>query len=235
MPLLKIIRARLLNSNRLHKYLLYAMGEIILVVLGILIALKINNWNNERINQNKAESTYSHIRDQINEDQRSLTEAKGVNAYFSGTYAYASSIISSQDKSRLDTLAYLSMGLSQYSDFRRSGNIYETLVNSGDISLLENRAITDGLQRLDITYNHINKIEDIHWEVIITELSPLMRGVINYATLQVVEPDKLYSVEMQNMVIESLFLTKAKDSVYNTALKEVKTLIEQLNLELDDQ
>ena len=39
------IRQRLLTENKTSKYLLYAIGEIILVVIGILIALQINNWN----------------------------------------------------------------------------------------------------------------------------------------------------------------------------------------------
>ncbi len=39
------IRQRLLKENRFSKYLLYAIGEIFLVVIGILIALQINNWN----------------------------------------------------------------------------------------------------------------------------------------------------------------------------------------------
>lgn len=42
------IRQNLLNKNRFSKYLLYAIGEIVLVVIGILIALQINNWNEER-------------------------------------------------------------------------------------------------------------------------------------------------------------------------------------------
>lgn len=42
------IRQSLLSENRFSKYLLYAIGEIILVVIGILIALQINNWNEQR-------------------------------------------------------------------------------------------------------------------------------------------------------------------------------------------
>ncbi len=42
------IRQRLLSENKFSKYLLYAIGEIILVVIGILIALQINNWNEVR-------------------------------------------------------------------------------------------------------------------------------------------------------------------------------------------
>lgn len=51
------IRQRLVNENKFSKYLLYAIGEIILVVIGILIALQINNWNEARKN-NITESDY---------------------------------------------------------------------------------------------------------------------------------------------------------------------------------
>jgi len=45
------IRQKLLEENRFSKYLLYAIGEIILVVIGILIALQLNTWNEKRQNE----------------------------------------------------------------------------------------------------------------------------------------------------------------------------------------
>lgn len=51
---LRKIRERLLSENKLGKYLIYAVGEILLVVIGILIALQINDWNknqNERLEE----------------------------------------------------------------------------------------------------------------------------------------------------------------------------------------
>jgi len=47
------IRQNLLMENKTGKYLKYAIGEIVLVVIGILIALQINNWNDERKNNIK--------------------------------------------------------------------------------------------------------------------------------------------------------------------------------------
>ena len=47
----RTLRQRLLAENRVSKYLLYAVGEIMLVVIGILIALQVDNWNQQRINQ----------------------------------------------------------------------------------------------------------------------------------------------------------------------------------------
>ena len=51
------IRQKLLSENKFTKYLLYAIGEIILVVIGILIALQVNNWNNLKT-ERQIEKTY---------------------------------------------------------------------------------------------------------------------------------------------------------------------------------
>lgn len=51
------LRQRLLVNNRIRNYLPYAIGEIILIVFGILIALQINNWNEKR-KKEKAEIQY---------------------------------------------------------------------------------------------------------------------------------------------------------------------------------
>ena len=51
------IRQRLLNENRFSKYLLYAVGEIILVMIGILLALQVNTWNQDR-QERKLEYSY---------------------------------------------------------------------------------------------------------------------------------------------------------------------------------
>ena len=47
------IREQLLSQNRFSKYMLYALGEIVLVVIGILIAVQLNNWNNSRVKDNE--------------------------------------------------------------------------------------------------------------------------------------------------------------------------------------
>ena len=48
---LRKIRRRILKPNNTRKYILYAFGEIVLIVIGILIALQINNWNIKKKNQ----------------------------------------------------------------------------------------------------------------------------------------------------------------------------------------
>ena len=52
-PFFRKIRKKMADDNRPLKYARYAIGEIILVVIGILIALQINTWNEERLQKKK--------------------------------------------------------------------------------------------------------------------------------------------------------------------------------------
>ena len=51
------IRYNLMSKNKTGKYFKYAIGEILLVVIGILIALQINTWNQQRLSK-KMENNY---------------------------------------------------------------------------------------------------------------------------------------------------------------------------------
>ena len=72
-PFLRKIRQRLLTQNKVSGYLLYAIGEIVLVVIGILIALQINNWN-EQQKQNKLEKEYyCRLLEDVIQDREQVT------------------------------------------------------------------------------------------------------------------------------------------------------------------
>ncbi|NER10016.1 hypothetical protein SAMN06265375_101456 [Muriicola jejuensis] len=59
------LRQRLLTENRVSKYLLYAIGEIILVVIGILIALQINNWNEDKKLRTALNAALEEVREDL--------------------------------------------------------------------------------------------------------------------------------------------------------------------------
>ena len=225
MRVFKGLRKESLNNKKTANYLKYALGEIALVVIGILIALQINNWNSNRVKNQEAKQIYQQIQRTIEDDRIEIKNTKDLNKYYSTQYAKANALITAKDDSKLDSLTVLIITLSQYSDFQGTSKIYENIVNSGDIKLLKNQDINSKLQRLEMTYSYINKLEDIHWEVIINELSPELKGVINYSNMQVVKPQKIYSVELQNIVIESIFLTMGKDSIYTRALDEIDKIV----------
>ncbi|MDB9961778.1 DUF6090 family protein, partial [Oceanihabitans sp.] len=66
------IRKSLLMENKTGKYFKYAIGEIVLVVIGILIALQINNWNENRINNNRLKSYLTEIIKDLKTDTISI-------------------------------------------------------------------------------------------------------------------------------------------------------------------
>jgi hypothetical protein len=65
---LRKIRQKLLTENKFSKYLLYAVGEILLVVIGILIALSINNWNDTRKDRIAEKALYRTLIKSIESD-----------------------------------------------------------------------------------------------------------------------------------------------------------------------
>jgi hypothetical protein len=66
------IRKKLIEQENVRKYLLYAIGEILLVVIGILIALQINNWNEEKKMDRMVLQALSEIREDLVQDTLTL-------------------------------------------------------------------------------------------------------------------------------------------------------------------
>lgn len=90
------IRRNLLQKNRIGKYLLYAFGEIILVVIGILIALQLNNINEEKANEEKIISILKEVQKDLKTDivrakqhfDRYIKEDSIQNLIFNNKYTY---------------------------------------------------------------------------------------------------------------------------------------------------
>lgn len=66
--LFRQLRKTLVEQQKLRTYLLYAIGEILLVVIGILIALQINNWNQERMDKKLEESYLKELKVEFEEN-----------------------------------------------------------------------------------------------------------------------------------------------------------------------
>ena len=79
----RTIRQNLINEGKTARYLKYAIGEIVLVVIGILIALQINNWNDERKEAILDEALRKeYIRDLYSEMQSNIFETERlINSY----------------------------------------------------------------------------------------------------------------------------------------------------------
>ena len=67
------IRHNLIKDGNLRKYLLYAIGEILLVMIGIFLALQLNNWNNERVNRDKEISILKEMTRNLEMNMKNFT------------------------------------------------------------------------------------------------------------------------------------------------------------------
>lgn len=72
-------RKSLLEQNKVRTYLLYAVGEIALVMIGILLALQVNNWNNERENRETEQQMLMNLKAEINTNLRELNRDHDLN------------------------------------------------------------------------------------------------------------------------------------------------------------
>ena len=100
-------RKKLADDNRPLKYMRYAIGEIVLVVVGILIALSINNWNEERIRDDLTRVYLKNVVDDLKGDIETMKILK-VNETFKYyairhlLYNLGDSLFDSQEHDRLD-------------------------------------------------------------------------------------------------------------------------------------
>ena len=81
------IRKSLLEQNKMGKYFKYAIGEILLVVIGILIALQVHNWNNARIETQREQTILKNLRSDFNNN---ITELNSI--YNNTEESYKSSL-----------------------------------------------------------------------------------------------------------------------------------------------
>jgi hypothetical protein len=154
------LRRRLLAEAALGKYLAYAVGEIVLVVIGILIALQINNYNDQRKDRARELGYLANIRADL---AANIAEIDRYLATRTEGIAAAQRIIDHfEGKPIEDASAFNADGVSIYSwqRYYQINNTYQELVNSGNFALLSNDRIKHGLLDLESQYKKMKGEED---------------------------------------------------------------------------
>ncbi len=227
------IRYDLMEKNKTGQYLKYALGEIALVVIGILIALQINNLNTKRIEKREEISSYKNIKRQINDDKNVISGIIDYNNLYYKQYKYANQVIEQNDRSKIDTLGKIALKLYKYSDYNRSSNIYQNLINSGELKLLKNRDIIEQIQRLEETYIYMNRMEKIHFQVIMSGAHLDIHKSIKFSGRSVRKPKELFGVEFQNHFIGMMGIMEEKDEIYHRAINEIEIITKLIDEELN--
>ena len=147
--LFRRIRQKLIDSGSVTKYLFYAIGEILLVVIGILIALQVNNWNEERKDLQLTEQYLLSLREDLQEDLTML-QAGYDYAYTDSVRLYFQIARIKESDAHPDTVK--NIVLYEYVPHFRNPRpfnrkTYSTLISTGDIGLLDSE-LTEKLMQL---------------------------------------------------------------------------------------
>lgn len=136
------LRQKLFSEGHTGRYLKYALGEIILVMIGILLALQVNNWNNHRIEKVKEQAVLKNLRIDFKNNIENLDKA-----YYSFKEAYEASVSlleiikdsSELDSQEIERLVDNVINKTQSFDFI-TGSINE-IFNTGSLHMIRDPAL----------------------------------------------------------------------------------------------
>ena len=158
------IRQNLLMEKKTGKYFKYAFGEIILVVIGILIALQINNWNQKRLEKQQSQEYHERIIEDLDLMIKSMKgeigRATKVKKYIvSSLRILNSKELNIADK---DTLDYAFKNYFQFVLIDNTLNSIEEMKSTGKIGLIYNKEIRN---RLDEYLEYLRSISKIYVQI----------------------------------------------------------------------
>ncbi len=140
------IRKDLMDKNKTGKYFKYAVGEIILVVIGILIALSINNWNENRKNRISESEYYCKILADFELDRQNIAELYRESEYKIETSKRLLLELNNKDKAKSYLINNYLQAL-RTNAFVPSKVTITDIISSGKLNLLTNDSLKNNIIR----------------------------------------------------------------------------------------
>lgn len=139
------IRYNLMSENKTGKYFKYAIGEIILVVIGILIALSINTWTENRKNKNEAQFQLSKLETNLKADKSQLKYAIEVDSVLIENLIICVKVLSGDKKISMKEFKDRFQFIYNTNSFYPTRGTFESLISSGKIELITNQELLESL------------------------------------------------------------------------------------------
>ena len=246
------IRQNLLTENKLSKYLIYAIGEIVLVVIGILIALQINN-NNSFKEQRKVEQEYlislqSEFETNLNKINNSIQENdERIQAL--------EMLLTLFDKNVLDTVSQLTISKKFNSVFGNeiyyfpSTGVLSDIISSGKLNIILNKKLTQHLASFESHLNFLNlqvigaKETDEALRKFLYQKGSVRKivmdlGIVDFKRQSIsegVNNKQLFdSAEFENYILDYLLLAKATNGslLFGGIKSEIEIILVEIEREL---
>lgn len=236
------IRQNLLSEGKAGKYFKYAFGEIILVVIGILIALGINNWNIKNVQQNEVRTYLASLKSNLIQDTLSLTfRTQSIEQNIQIFDSIISQISVDEPTSALDS--QFTIALFSTHRFVTEKNSFEDLTSNGKFGLIENKEIKEEILSYYSFIENSSLPFSISLETYTREiLAPYFMN--NYQlefpidldlnldeSIQVVSENKNVLFEL-NAIKYRYFILKQLIEIYAVITTDAKRIIELIDSEL---
>jgi hypothetical protein len=168
------IRKSLIKSGAGRKYVLYAIGEITLVVVGILIALQINNWNQKRIDRLRAVDYHQRLTEDLD---FIITRNKNTNKQALKVMNSITETIEILDKGRIESeeeqkvIDYTMVMFTRLSRQISGLSTWDEMKSNGDMNLIYNIELRKNIDALQDFINLAHEVFSKHALAIRTDQS----------------------------------------------------------------
>lgn len=153
------IRQNLLMENKTGKYFKYAVGEIALVMIGILLALQVNNWNNNRIDSKREANYIKNIERDLNNQLTAIDIQIAYEAKIADYCKIALQPYNATNKFEVDSIFAIALGtIASRRTFVNTNPAYTELISSGNIELIKNEAFKNQLINY---YQELERVEKV--------------------------------------------------------------------------
>ena len=157
------IRKQLLGEGKIGNYLKYAIGEVVLVAIGILMALQINNWNEKRLNSILEQELMFNLISDIEVDIINLKYQDSVLALAFLAKTRLGSFIKGEDLSRDSVFYYLSKS-GPTTTFNATTITYDEMKNADGFKVISSKEIRREIAILYKQYEIVKTKEILYFE-----------------------------------------------------------------------
>lgn len=154
------MRYKLAAENKVAKYLRYAVGEILLVVIGILIALQVNNWNELRKKESQRKELVQALISEFKATHLRITSIKEeIEQNIERTSRFLSLSYTDNTEVSVDSLQYYLSGAFTMPPFEPILTSYNQAVSTGKIGFIESKKFSDDMSKFLAAYAwHIHTV-----------------------------------------------------------------------------
>jgi hypothetical protein len=249
--LFRNIRQNLLNEGKTSKYFKYAIGEIVLVVIGILIALNINNWN-ENLKDRSIEQGYLiALKEEFNYNRIELDNMMERNNFNGDKALELSNLMGPDDPTITEKeFADLAMDMTNFEvQYRPNKAVLDEIISSGKLAIFTNNELKFALSSYNGKLTKIKFQEEEH-SVVRMQVIAIMNAKGNAKKLLMDEKWKgfgiseskfelgnlqlLQSQELENELVDFIITSRYLNKDYYLELKkEIQTVLGLIDKEIN--